>query len=89
MIPSDLSISTLMQKRTPIWTAFITHLVESRSWMTRPSPRVIHLRDLQRFVFNEDYEPQTAPTGEHELDFVTTSGMFVLHRLSQCLPEQI
>jgi len=35
---------------------------------------VIHLRDLNRYVFAPDYTPQYGPGGEHELSFTTEDG---------------
>jgi len=64
-------------RRTPVWTAFITHHVQSHTWRSQPSSKVIHLADLQRYIFNDDYNPQVAATGEHELSFITTSGRSV------------
>lgn len=39
------------------------------------SSRIVHLADLQRYIFTDDYSPQVSPTGEHELTFVKSSGM--------------
>ncbi|KAL6719003.1 hypothetical protein ACLMJK_003238 [Lecanora helva] len=58
-------------KRVPVWTAFITHSFQSKKWMKRPGKNDLHLADLQRYIFSEDYTPQTAATGEHELTFAT------------------
>ncbi|KAG8525987.1 uncharacterized protein KY384_000749 [Bacidia gigantensis] len=55
--------------RTPVWTAFITHTHHSPSWLERVSPKVIHVADLYRYVFSEDYTPQTSPGGKAELVF--------------------
>lgn len=57
-------------KRKPIWTAFITHQILSPTWMSRDSRRVVHLADLQRYVFTEEYNPQKTSTGAHELTFI-------------------
>lgn len=56
-------------KRKPVWTAFVTHQISSRSWVAKPSAKVIHLADLQRFVFADAYTPQLGPAGQHELTF--------------------
>ena len=45
--------------------------------MSRPSKKVLHLADLQRFIFTDDYNSQVAATGEHELTFVTSEGTSV------------
>ncbi|CAD6593939.1 MAG: hypothetical protein ASARMPRED_008234 [Alectoria sarmentosa] len=57
-------------KRKPIWTAFITHQILSPTWMSRDGPGVVHLAELQRYVFTEEYNPQKTPTGAHELTFL-------------------
>ena len=69
--------SSAYLRRLPVWTAFITHQFQSSTWMTKPSQKVIHLADLQRYIFTDDYNPQIAPSGEHELTFATTSGKFI------------
>lgn len=58
-------------KRTPVWTAFITHQIASRDWMRRPrsNPRAVYLAELQQFVFTNEYNPQLGPDGAHELRF--------------------
>ena len=60
--------------RTPVWTAFITHLISSRTWKWRDShsPKTVYLADLQRYIFTEEYSPQLGPDGEHELRFKTS-----------------
>lgn len=42
--------------------------------MSRDSRRVVHLADLQRYVFTEDYNPQKTPAGAHEFTFIESSG---------------
>ncbi|KAI4277655.1 MAG: hypothetical protein LQ337_001618 [Flavoplaca oasis] len=61
-------------KRKPVWTAFITTHVESQRWMRRAGPKTIHLADLQRYVFSDDYTPQLGPQGQHELQFESSRG---------------
>ena len=63
-------------RRKPIWTAFITHQITSSIWMSRDSRRVVHLAELNRHVFTDEYLPQRTHTGAHELTFIHTSGMF-------------
>ncbi|RJE18325.1 hypothetical protein PHISCL_09337 [Aspergillus sclerotialis] len=61
-------------KRAPVWTAFITHNINSRAWMRRVDPRVIHLRELRRTVFTfADYTPPRTSRGEHILKFTSRS----------------
>ena len=64
--------------RTPVWTAFITHLISSRTWKWRDShsPKTVYLADLQRYIFTEEYVPQLGPDGEHELRFKTSNCVF-------------
>lgn len=66
------SVFTGELRRTPVWTAFITHHVSSRRWMRKVGPKTIHLADLQRYVFSSEYVPQLGPGGEHELVFLKT-----------------
>ena len=66
-----------MKHRKPIWTAFITHQITSSTWMSRVGPRVIHLAELNRHVFTDEYVPQRTHTGAHELNFIQTRGMIV------------
>ena len=48
--------------------------------MRTASSRVVHLADLQRFVFTEDYRPQMAVEGQHELTFIDPEGKIL------CIP---
>ena len=64
--------------RKPIWTAFITHQIMSSIWMSRVSSRVVHLAELNRHVFTDEYIPQRTQTGAHELTFIHTRGMKLL-----------
>ena len=69
------SVQTGELKRKPIWTAFITHQILSPTWASRDSPGVIHLADLQQYIFAEDYNPQKTPTGAFDLRFTVDSGI--------------
>ena len=69
------AVLTFMKHRKPIWTAFITHQITSSIWMSRVSRRVVHLAELNRHVFTDEYVPQRTQTGAHELTFIHTSGM--------------
>ena len=40
----------------PVWTAFITH--QSASWVVRKGRRRIHLKDVQLYVFCNDYREE-------------------------------
>ena len=75
------------RKKMPVWTAFITYLVASPAWVLRTvsAPKVIELRELQRYVFTDDYTPQISARGGCELRFLQSKGMtnsFALARLS-------
>ncbi|KAL9130883.1 MAG: hypothetical protein Q9217_001033 [Psora testacea] len=59
-------------RKTPIWTAFITHQIHSPAWMNRAGPKVIRLADLHKYVFWEDYNPHVAPGCQQELNFART-----------------
>ncbi|KAL8837596.1 MAG: hypothetical protein Q9170_002473 [Blastenia crenularia] len=63
-------------KRTPVWTAFITTHIQSTRWMRKApgAPRIIHIADLQRYIFTTEYSPQLGPQGQHELRFVSSRG---------------
>lgn len=63
--------------RKPVWTAFITHQISSLRWMRQVDSKTIHLVDLQPHIFDNNYVSQLGPSGEHELRFVTSSGMYV------------
>ncbi|KAL9028379.1 MAG: hypothetical protein Q9196_003245 [Gyalolechia fulgens] len=39
---------------------------------TPVAPKIIHITDLQRYVFTTEYNPQLGPRGEHELRFVSS-----------------
>ncbi|KAK5008409.1 hypothetical protein LTR28_004014 [Elasticomyces elasticus] len=58
-------------KNTPIWTAFVTLHLVSRSWLQWVESKVIWLKDLKPYVFCEGYSPPRARTGEFELRFTT------------------
>lgn len=48
--------------------------------MSRDTPGVVHLADLQRYVFSEEYTPQRTPTGAHELTFILPTGIVPLRK---------
>ncbi|KAK4991139.1 hypothetical protein LTR50_002069 [Elasticomyces elasticus] len=58
-------------QNTPIWTAFITLHLASRSWLQWVESKVVWLKDLKPYVFCEGYSPPRARTGEFELRFTT------------------
>ncbi|KAF7509976.1 hypothetical protein GJ744_007290 [Endocarpon pusillum] len=58
-------------KRTPVWTAFITHYLLSPTWLRRASRTLVYLRELRRHVFSSEYMPQMTCRGEHVLKFTS------------------
>ena len=78
--PRSVIVAVLIFNRKPVWTAFITHQITSSTWMSRDSRRVVHLAELNRHVFTDEYLPQRTHTGAHELTFIHTSGMFFILR---------
>ncbi|KAL8916942.1 MAG: hypothetical protein Q9208_008263 [Pyrenodesmia sp. 3 TL-2023] len=63
-------------ENTPVWTAFVTTHIQSERWMRKASSKIIHIADLQRFVFTTEYNPQLGPQGQHELRFLSARGAF-------------
>ncbi|EON64590.1 hypothetical protein W97_03823 [Coniosporium apollinis CBS 100218] len=58
-------------KTTPIWTAFVTQYIGSRTWMTRLGSKVIEFMDLHPYVFTNGYKPPRGLGGRFELRFLT------------------
>lgn len=70
-------IANMPASSAPVWTAFITHSINSRAWMRRVDSRVVLLRELQRTVFTfTDYTPPRTARGEHILKFTSRSGQW-------------
>lgn len=69
------SVQTGAKKRTPVWTAFITHQLRAPAWASYGGPGAVVLADLQQFIFTTDYNPQRTSTGKAELAFIKTTGM--------------
>ena len=42
--------------------------------MKRAGKRIVHLAELQRYVFTTAYVPQLSPDGVHELSFKSIEG---------------
>ncbi|KAJ5722632.1 hypothetical protein N7488_000667 [Penicillium malachiteum] len=61
--------------RTPVWTAFVTHLLDRSRWLKSLDSRTIAVRDLKLTIFMspEDYSPPSTPRGEHILKFTSRS----------------
>ncbi|ERF75288.1 hypothetical protein EPUS_00080 [Endocarpon pusillum Z07020] len=58
-------------KRTPVWTAFITHYLLSRTWLRRAGRTLVYIRELRRHVFSSEYMPHMTGRGEHVLKFTS------------------
>ncbi|PHH52452.1 hypothetical protein CFIMG_002863RA [Ceratocystis fimbriata CBS 114723] len=60
------------QIRCTIWTAFITHVCRSPTWLEQRSDRRVYLKDLQLYVFSNDFDEQAyrrTPGGVFQVDF--------------------
>lgn len=65
--------------RSPVWTAFITEHVVTRSWARRIDAKTVVLRELERTIFTlSEYTPPRTRRGEHILKFANASGKIPL-----------
>jgi hypothetical protein len=76
---------SLLVVRAPVWTAFITQYLGTRSWIRRPDSKVVVLRELRQtiFMFAADYTPQKTSRGDHILQFTNRAGKFCSSQGSQ------
>ncbi|OHE92323.1 hypothetical protein CORC01_12385 [Colletotrichum orchidophilum] len=61
----------------PVWTAFVTHQSASPTWLHRKSGHRVWLKDVQLYVFCEQYQQQhqrKGQAGAFEIDFVSEMG---------------
>ncbi|KAI9734505.1 MAG: hypothetical protein M1834_002105 [Cirrosporium novae-zelandiae] len=58
--------------RVPVWTAFITNLVPSKTWLRKVTSKVVRLQELKVHVFSEEYEARSV-NGATELSFVSSN----------------
>ncbi|KAI9374685.1 hypothetical protein BJX61DRAFT_274704 [Aspergillus egyptiacus] len=61
------------KKRTPVWTAFITDQIRSKSkgWVRLVEPKVVLLRELRQTIFTfPEYTPPKTQRGGHVLHFM-------------------
>jgi hypothetical protein len=58
-------------KRSPVWTAFITHFLKTRAWLRRVDPKVVHVRELHRTVFTSEYNIERGSQGWEVLKFTS------------------
>ena len=68
------SAQTGALKRNPIGTSFITHQINSPTWLSRDNPRVVHIVELQQYIFTEEYDPQKTTPGAFDLTFIMHRG---------------
>lgn len=62
-------------KGVPVWTAFVTRHIGSRSWMRRLG-RVVEITDLQPYVFCDNYTLPRGSTGTYRLHFASQRGKY-------------
>ena len=62
-------------KMKPVWTAFITRHIRMPEWASWDSKRVVHLVELEQFIFTNDYSPPKTSKGEFELTFIEIRGI--------------
>jgi hypothetical protein len=62
-------------KTIPIWTAFVTQYIGSKSWMRRVGSSTVQMRELHPYVFCEGYKPPKGASGRFELTFTNSEGM--------------
>ena len=68
------SVQTGALREKPIWTAFITQQIHAPAWASRDRSRIVHLADLQQFIFTADYNSQKTSTGKIVLTFISSNG---------------
>lgn len=66
------SIASGEMHNAHVWTAFITHVLYSRSWKRRAG-RQVHLADVQLIIFAESYSAALDPVNGFVLDFPTVT----------------
>ena len=66
-------------KRVPVWTAFITHQIDTPGWISFDHSKVVSLMDLQLYIFTAGYIPGETPTGGFELKFSYSEGTVTSH----------
>jgi hypothetical protein len=63
------------RKGCPIWTAFVTRYIGSKTWIKRTSATTVQMEELRPYVFCNDYTPHVNLSGKFELQFTTSNGM--------------
>ncbi|KAF2501805.1 hypothetical protein BU16DRAFT_546895 [Lophium mytilinum] len=59
-------------KTIPIWTAFVTQYIGSKSWMRRVGSSTVQMRELHPYVFCDGYTPPRGASGRFELTFTNS-----------------
>ncbi|SPO00898.1 uncharacterized protein DNG_03646 [Cephalotrichum gorgonifer] len=60
-------------RQCPVWTAFVTHQCTSPTWLVKESRRRVWLRDVQLYVFHQNYRQENQRKGREgafEIDFL-------------------
>jgi hypothetical protein len=65
-------------KHVPIWTAFVTLLVEEKHWARRVNTRQVELRRVEQHVFAEAYVPTRGRNGRFYVDFKEREGQYAV-----------
>lgn len=66
------SIASGEMQNTPVWTAFITHILCSRTWK-RKAGRKVYLADLQLMIFTASYSAAVDPANGLILHFLAVT----------------
>lgn len=60
--------------KVPIWTAFVTQYIGSRTWMRMLDSKTVQLRELHPYVFCDKYRPPRSADGRFQLRFTSSRG---------------
>lgn len=60
---------------TPIWMAFISHLIIKKSWIRVVSTKTLQLSELHPYIFTPNYTPPRSKSGKVRLQFTSAKGM--------------
>ncbi|KAK4207321.1 hypothetical protein QBC37DRAFT_97120 [Rhypophila decipiens] len=64
-------------RQCPVWTAFVTHQSQSRTWLSRRSRHRVWLKDVQLYVFCNTYRQENMrqnKSGAFEIYFASEEG---------------
>ena len=66
-------------KGVPIWTAFVTDFIGSRTWMRLIGPNTVQLSQLRPYIFCNNYTPSgQSNSGVFQLKFTLAKGTHAL-----------